>query len=243
MLNTSASEHGWAAGCLWPAGSVGTNADALRQLEVPNRRGFTYRKHRAGSGAVIVIVFRDAPRGADAGFNEVSGRGSSAIARLAPSSLRTARRVDTANPQDSGLCSARHQSPVRKDRTATVKPSRFVARYTSRCVTPNSRARAAELPYGITPSGQRFLIATAPAYAAASYRNLGVRKTVDYTHEREWRVPHDLEFDFTDIEFVVVSRYEDEARMPTAVKDGVGRSKILIMDNYRKVQELWPWRD
>ncbi len=30
---------------------------------------------------------------------------------------------------------------------------------------------------------------------------------VDYSHEREWRVPHDLKFDYDDIEFVIVQRY------------------------------------
>ncbi|MEP7215564.1 MAG: hypothetical protein ABI782_04875 [Anaerolineaceae bacterium] len=74
-VNTFAPEHGWAAGCLWSAGSVGTNADALRQLEVPNRPGLTYRKRQARSGAVMMIVYRDSAGAVHGGFNEVLGPG------------------------------------------------------------------------------------------------------------------------------------------------------------------------
>ena len=41
--------------------------------------------------------------------------------------------------------------------------------------------------------------------------------------------------------FVIVDTYADEARMPTEIKDAVGRENIILMDNYRKVNELWPW--
>ncbi|MEP7215929.1 MAG: hypothetical protein ABI782_06715 [Anaerolineaceae bacterium] len=74
-LNTFAAEHGWAAGCLWPAGTTSTNAETLRRLEVPNRPGLTYRKRQARSGAVMVIVYRDTTGAVDTGFNEVLGPG------------------------------------------------------------------------------------------------------------------------------------------------------------------------
>ena len=66
------------------------------------------------------------------------------------------------------------------------------------------------------------------------------RRYVDYSHEREWRVPADFHFDLTDVAFIVVDRYEDEAQMPRDIKNAVGRENVLIMDNYRRVRELWP---
>jgi hypothetical protein len=29
--------------------------------------------------------------------------------------------------------------------------------------------------------------------------------------------------------------------MPKEIKDDLGRANIILMDNYRKVNELWPW--
>lgn len=52
-----------------------------------------------------------------------------------------------------------------------------------------------------------------PHYAAKrEQRELGF-KICDYTHEREWRVPHDLEFEYSDIEFIVLKNYEDMAKL------------------------------
>jgi hypothetical protein len=72
-----------------------------------------------------------------------------------------------------------------------------------------------------------------------TYSNAG-GKVVDYTHEREWRVPHDFQFSPGDVAFIVVNSYTDEAKMPKAIKDSIGRENVLIMDNYRKVKSLWP---
>jgi len=65
-------------------------------------------------------------------------------------------------------------------------------------------------------------------------------RTVDYAHEREWRVPHDLSFDRTRISFVILNTYEDMARFPKTLKDAIGRQKFILMDVYRKIEELWP---
>jgi hypothetical protein len=79
-----------------------------------------------------------------------------------------------------------------------------------------------------------------PQYAAVKKkRELGF-KICDYTHEREWRVPHDLDFEYSDIEFIVLKNYEDMAKFPKELKDEIGREKFLLMDNYTKVEELWP---
>lgn len=65
-------------------------------------------------------------------------------------------------------------------------------------------------------------------------------KTVDYAHEREWRVPHNLDFDRQRIAFIVLDSYEDMARFPKHLKDDIGRDRFLLMDVYRKIEELWP---
>ena len=65
-------------------------------------------------------------------------------------------------------------------------------------------------------------------------------KTIDYSHEREWRVPHDFEFQLSSIEFVIVNSYEDVAQFPKHLKDEIGREKFLIMDVYKQIERLWP---
>jgi len=67
------------------------------------------------------------------------------------------------------------------------------------------------------------------------------RGPIDYSHEREWRVPKDMPFEYADVSFVIVDTYQDEARMPKEVKDAIGRENIVLMENYRKVNDLWPW--
>ncbi len=81
-----------------------------------------------------------------------------------------------------------------------------------------------------------------PAYRPPSLRTdeyLG-GKTVDYSHEREWRVPHDFKFDLARVAFVILDTYDDMARFPKDLKDKVGREKFILMDIYRKIEELWP---
>jgi hypothetical protein len=62
----------------------------------------------------------------------------------------------------------------------------------------------------------------------------------DYTHEREWRVPHNLEFEYNNIEFVILNTYADMAKFPKALKDEIGREKFILMDNYKWIEKLWP---
>ena len=64
--------------------------------------------------------------------------------------------------------------------------------------------------------------------------------TVDFSHEREWRVPHDFPFTYEDIEFVILNDYHDMAAFPRELKDAIGREKFILIDNYKKIEELWP---
>lgn len=65
-------------------------------------------------------------------------------------------------------------------------------------------------------------------------------KTVDYSHEREWRVPHNFIFDRKRVPFVILDTYEDMARFPKELKDDIGRQNFILMDMYRKIEEIWP---
>ncbi|MEP0547312.1 MAG: abortive infection system antitoxin AbiGi family protein [Rhodothermales bacterium] len=81
-----------------------------------------------------------------------------------------------------------------------------------------------------------------PGYRPDNLRtddHLGGR-TVDYAHEREWRVPHNFTFDRNRTAFVILDTYEDMARFPTDLKDDIGRDNFILMDVYRKIEELWP---
>lgn len=89
-----------------------------------------------------------------------------------------------------------------------------------------------------------FVTPFAPEYAPKAKKTLPYwqkfKGGLDFTHEREWRVPHTLTFDYSDIAFVIVTSYEDMAKMPKPIKDGIGRQKFLIMDIYRQIEKLWP---
>ncbi len=65
-------------------------------------------------------------------------------------------------------------------------------------------------------------------------------KTVDYSHEREWRVPHDFTFELNQVEFVILPTYKDMAEFPKGLKDAIGREKFILMEVYRNVERLWP---
>ena len=99
--------------------------------------------------------------------------------------------------------------------------------------------QAATWPEEVFP----FITPFVPEYAPVEHRDeyWSSRAPCDYTNEREWRIPHDFEFDLTEVEFITVARYEDEAQMPTHLKDAIGRANILLMDNYSRVNALWPW--
>ena len=79
-----------------------------------------------------------------------------------------------------------------------------------------------------------------PKYRPKSIDNKVKFIDCDYLHEREWRVPHDLSFEYQQIEFVILNTYEDMAQFPKELKDAIGREKFLLMDNYKMIEKLWP---
>jgi len=94
--------------------------------------------------------------------------------------------------------------------------------------------------HGFHPDLYAFVTPFMPDYAPARIRQDWDHPLADYTHEREWRVPHDFRFDLSDVQFVIVKSYKDVARFPKELKDGIGRGNFVIMDMYRLIERLWP---
>lgn len=87
-----------------------------------------------------------------------------------------------------------------------------------------------------------FMTPFVPFYSPQAYKDRfwKGRPPVDFSHEREWRVPHDLVFTLRKVAFVIVDTYEDMAQAPTELKDGIGRENWLIMANHQRIEKLWP---
>ncbi|SRR6266581_6439788 len=87
-----------------------------------------------------------------------------------------------------------------------------------------------------------FVTPFVPFYAPQAYKDehWNGKTPVDYSHEREWRVPHDLVFTTERVQFVLVDTYEDMAQAPKELKDSIGRERWIIMSVYRKIEQLWP---
>ncbi len=82
-----------------------------------------------------------------------------------------------------------------------------------------------------------------PSYASESYKERHKASKalgIDYSHEREWRVPQDFRFELSDVSFVVLPDYEAMAAFPGKLKDGIGRNKFILADVYARIEKLWP---
>ncbi len=92
------------------------------------------------------------------------------------------------------------------------------------------------------PHVRTFVTPFSPAYRPSKLKAKKYLdgKTVDFSHEREWRVPHDFTFKLSQVAFVILNTYEDMAKFPKPLKDKIGRDKFLIMDVYRTIENLWP---
>ena len=92
------------------------------------------------------------------------------------------------------------------------------------------------------PEVRKFVTPFNPDYAPAAMKQVAwaEKKPIDYTHEREWRVPHHFTFRLDEVQFVIVDTYKDVATFPKQLKNQIGREKFLIMDVYRRIEVLWP---
>lgn len=63
---------------------------------------------------------------------------------------------------------------------------------------------------------------------------------LDWLHEREWRLPTSLTFNFNDIEYVVVESTQDVNTVVEHIgAQHVPRHKFIAMDIYRTIQKAW----
>lgn len=85
-----------------------------------------------------------------------------------------------------------------------------------------------------------FITTFAPHYRPQRMKDKYPMPDCDYSHEREWRVPHDFPFDYNNIKFVILQNYQDMDEFPKELKDAIGHDKFILMDNYKKIEELWP---
>lgn len=79
-----------------------------------------------------------------------------------------------------------------------------------------------------------------PSYAPNKKKQQVDFPVCDYTHEREWRVPHDFSFEYKHIEFIILKNYTDMAQFPKDFKDAIGRDKFILVDDYKNIEKLWP---
>jgi hypothetical protein len=94
---------------------------------------------------------------------------------------------------------------------------------------------------GFHPELYAFVTPFCPPYAPKTYVDKHWKKTaVDYSHEREWRVPHDFSFEPSQIRFVIVPNYEAVAKFPRDLKDAIGRDKFIMVEVYAQIEKLWP---
>jgi hypothetical protein len=91
---------------------------------------------------------------------------------------------------------------------------------------------------GWSPQLEPFITDFNPEYGPEDLKNRWApKKSVDFSHEREWRVPGDFRFTRADIAFIIVDVPLDVTALNLS-RDL--EAKTLIMSNYRKVKELWP---
>ena len=79
-----------------------------------------------------------------------------------------------------------------------------------------------------------------PDYSDEKMRSTPHAKRVDYTHEREWRLSHELHFNYCDIAFIILKSHKDLEKLPQTLIKKIGEGKFIFMDNYKKVEEIWP---
>ena len=63
---------------------------------------------------------------------------------------------------------------------------------------------------------------------------------LDWLHEREWRLPGNLEFEDNEIEYIIVNSSDDENKVvETFGTDRFPRNRIIVMETYRTIRSAW----
>ncbi len=63
---------------------------------------------------------------------------------------------------------------------------------------------------------------------------------LDWLHEREWRLPHSLEFTYANVEYVLVESIQEATQFVHQVgAQQLPESKIIPMEVYRNIRRAW----
>ena len=66
----------------------------------------------------------------------------------------------------------------------------------------------------------------------------GVR--LDFLHEREWRLPGDFKFEYSELEYVIVDSIQDAHDIALAIgEQHVTQHQIIPMETYRVISRAW----
>ena len=62
----------------------------------------------------------------------------------------------------------------------------------------------------------------------------------DWTHEREWRLPDTMTFEYSDIKYVLVESIEDAGKIMQMVgTNSLPPDRFIPMEVYRTIKEAW----
>ena len=85
------------------------------------------------------------------------------------------------------------------------------------------------------PKEQQFFIT--PFDPSSALKN-GVR--IDFLHEREWRLPGSLDFEYSDLEYVIVDSIQDAHDLALAIgEQHIRQNRIIAMESYRIITDAW----
>ncbi len=63
---------------------------------------------------------------------------------------------------------------------------------------------------------------------------------LDWLHEREWRLPHSLEFTYADVEYVLVESIQEATELVHEIgAQRLPESKVIPMEVYRSIKQAW----
>ncbi|MYD51464.1 MAG: hypothetical protein F4W93_08270 [Dehalococcoidia bacterium] len=62
----------------------------------------------------------------------------------------------------------------------------------------------------------------------------------NFLYEREWRVPRTLQFEFEDIQFILVDSYKDASEIIRRFgSDNIPDDRVIVMESHRRVMDTW----
>lgn len=63
---------------------------------------------------------------------------------------------------------------------------------------------------------------------------------IDWLQEREWRLPHSLNFEYADIEYVLVNSIADASQLVHLIGSAhLPENKVIPMEVYRQIKHAW----